>query len=120
MTTIKKDLKEVQENIKNINTSEIFKLKDLVECKDGKVESLTIVQRKDLNLSLMAISKGEGLSTHSAPGDAFVTILEGDTLIKILDKEFKLTAGESIIMPANKAHSVYAKSDMKMMLTLIK
>ncbi len=120
MTNIKGSPNEKVNPIKHINSSEIFILKDLVECKNGKVESLTVVQRPDLNISLMAIYEGEGLSTHSAPGEAFLTILEGDCKIMIEDKEYVLKEGESIIMPSNKPHSVYALSNMKMILILIK
>ncbi len=120
MTEIKRNINAEKIGIKNINTSEIFQLKNMVECKGGKVESLTICQRTDLNISLMAISENEGLSTHSAPGDAFLSVLEGEALIKIEEKSFQLKEGDSIVMPANRPHSVDAKTDMKMMLILIK
>ncbi len=120
MADIKKNISDTIVGIKNINTREIFQLKNMVECKGGKIESLTICQRPDLNISLMAISEKEGLSTHSAPGDAFLTVLEGEALIKIEDTDYHLKDGDSIVMPANKPHSVDAKTDMKMSLILIK
>ncbi len=106
--------------IKNIESRQIFGLANLVDYNEGKVASLTVVQRKDLGITLMAIYEGEGLSTHSAPGEAFVTILEGNAKIMIEDTEYKLKEGDSLIMPSNKPHSVHAETNMKMMLILIK
>ncbi len=106
--------------IKNVNSRELFILKDLVEYKENKVASLTVVQRPDLGITLMAIYKDEGLSTHSAPGEAFVTILEGEAKITIEEDEYTVKEGESLIMPSNKPHSVHANTNMKMMLILIK
>ncbi len=107
-------------DVKNIDIGKIFELKDLVEYKESRVASLTVVQRADLGITLMAIYEGEGLSTHSAPGEAFVTILEGQSEIHIEEEVYHLKAGESIIMPSTKPHSVKATTNMKMMLVLIK
>ncbi len=107
-------------DIKNIEIGTIFQLKEMVEYRESRVASLTVVQRADLGITLMAIYEGEGLSTHSAPGDAFVTILEGETEIHIEEDVFRLKEGESIIMPSSKPHSVKAITNMKMMLVLVK
>ncbi len=106
--------------IKNVELEKAFVIKDLVEYQKDKVASLTMVQREDLGITVMAIYEGQGLSTHSAPGDAFITALEGQGRIMIEDKEYILSAGESLIMPSNKPHSVNAITNLKMMLVLVK
>ncbi len=120
MAELKIDGKLNDKIFKNVELSNIFALKDLVEYKESKVASLTLVQEKTLGITLMAIYKGEGLSTHSAPGEAFVTILDGEAEIFIEEERFELKSGESIIMPTNKPHSVKAITNMKMMLVLVK
>ncbi len=106
--------------IKNVELEKKFVIKDLVEYQKDKVASLTMVQRADLGITVMAIYEGQGLSTHSAPGDAFITVLEGQGKIMIEDTVYILSAGESLIMPSNKPHSVNAITNLKMMLVLVK
>ncbi len=106
--------------IKNVDPEKAFAIKGLVEYKKDKVTSLTMVQRPDLGITVMAIANGQGLSTHSAPGDAFTTILEGQAKVMIEDQEYQLTEGQSLIMPSKKPHSVDALKDTKMMLILVK
>ncbi len=109
-----------QSPLRYIDTSTVFELQNLVKYKEGKVASLSIVQNKELSITLMAIYRKEGLMTHSASGDAFVTILDGEALIKIEETDYNLKERESIIMPRNRPHSVHAINNMKMMLILIK
>ncbi len=106
--------------IKNVDLEKQFEIKSLVDYRENKVASLTMVQRADLGITIMAIDEGQGLSTHSAPGDAFITILEGLAKVMIEDTEYTLSEGESLIMPSKKPHSVDAIKKTKMMLVLVK
>jgi quercetin dioxygenase-like cupin family protein len=63
--------------------------------------------------------KGEEIGKHDSEGDALVQVIEGTGEIVIDDKSYILNAGETIIMPAKKPHSVYAKEDFKMVLTVV-
>ena len=60
------------------------------------------------------------LSEHSAPFDALVQIIEGVAEIKIGGAAQKLSAGESVIMPANVPHALSATQNFKMLLTMIR
>jgi quercetin dioxygenase-like cupin family protein len=71
-------------------------------------------------VTIFAFDKGQKLSTHSAPYDALVQIVEGRGLIVIEDKEFPLEAPQAIIMPADKPHAVHAPTRFKMILTMIR
>ncbi len=106
--------------IKNLKKAETMKLLDRIAYQDGKVASLTLAQQPGVGMTLFAFDAGEGVSTHAAPGDAFVQILEGDALITIDGAENCLTAGEIIVMPAGIPHSVKAISRFKMLLTVVK
>ena len=72
------------------------------------------------NITLFAFGQGQGLSPHSAPYDAFVSVIEGEGEVIIDGKPFPLKAGEAIVMPANVPHAVNATSDFKMMLVMIR
>jgi len=73
-----------------------------------------------MSLTLFAFDKGEGLSTHTAAGDAFVQILEGEAQITIGGKEVLLRPGEVVVMPANVPHALLAATRFKMLLVVVK
>lgn len=110
----------MKEFVKNIPMSEVVNLTSLVDIEPGKVVSRTFVQRPDLSITLFAFAAGEGVSTHSAPGDAMVYILEGEAELVIGGKPVKAKTGEMVVMPANIPHSVQAERDFKMLLTVVK
>lgn len=106
--------------IKNIPFSEPHLLAELVDYEDGRVVSRTFSQNSSLGLTLFAFDKGEGVSTHTAPGDALVHVLDGEALVNIDGKEMTLCAGEVVVMPADIPHSVSAAKRFKMLLTVVK
>ncbi len=110
----------MEELIKNVEKSEIIKLADKVAYESGRVASLTLAQRPGVGMTVMAFDENEGVSTHAAPGDALVYILEGKASITINDKEYILEAGESVVMPCGAPHSVKAVTKFKMLLTVVK
>jgi quercetin dioxygenase-like cupin family protein len=93
---------------------------DLVSYQKGAVVSKTVIAKPTGTVTLFAFDEGQGLSTHSAPFDALVVILEGEARITISGKTNKVVAGEMIIMPANKPHALKAAKPFKMMLVMVK
>ena len=93
---------------------------DLVNYQDGAVVSRTLINQKTGTVTLFAFAEGQELSEHTAPYDALVQVLEGETEISIGGQPFRLTAGDAIIMPANDPHAVKALTQFKMMLTMIR
>ena len=106
--------------IKNIEHSKVFELVDLVAYEKGKVASLTLSQRPGVSMTLLAFDEGEGVSTHAAPGDAMVVILDGEAEVTIDKDVFRLKAGETIILPSNIPHGVKSITKFKMLLTLVR
>lgn len=106
--------------IKNISVAEPLTLTDLVDYQEGRVVSRTFLQTNVTSLTLFAFDKGEGLSTHTAAGDAFVQILDGEALITIGGKDVTVKAGEVVVMPANVPHSLQARERFKMLLVVVK
>ena len=93
--------------------------KDIENAKEGIV-SKRILEKTTGNVSLFAFDKDQRLSEHSAPFDALIQVLDGKAEITINKVPFNLSTGESIIMPANIPHAVYATEQFKMLLTMIK
>jgi len=106
--------------IKNIPFSEPQQLADLVAYEEGRVVSRTFAQNPTLSLTLFAFDAGEGVSTHTAPGDAMVQVLDGEATINIDGKEMTAGPGEVVVMPANVPHAVTAVKRFKMILTVVK
>jgi len=107
--------------LKNIPFEEVLKLKNLVDYSKGRVSSKTLVQRPDLSITLFAFDSKEGLSTHSAPGDAMAYIIEGSVKVAIgEDIKVILKEGETAVMPANIPHSLDALEKFKMLLIVVK
>ena len=106
--------------IKNITFSEPHNLNELVAYEEGRVVSRTFAQNSSLSLTLFSFDEGEGVSTHTAPGDAMVQILDGEALVNIDGKEMTVSKGQIVVMPADIPHSVTAVKRFKMLLTVVK
>ena len=105
--------------VKNLPMSEAVNLASLVNIEPGKIISRTFVQRPEVSITLFSFAAGEGVSTHSAPGDAIVQVLEGEARITISGVALTAKTGDIIVMPANIPHAVDAEKDFKMLLTVV-
>lgn len=95
-------------------------LEGLIQYQNGAIVSKIISKKDTGSITLFAFDKGQSLSTHSVPYDAFVEIIDGKAKITISDTEFIVEKGKILIMPANLPHSVEADEQMKMLLVMIK
>jgi quercetin dioxygenase-like cupin family protein len=100
--------------------SEVLHLKDLVNYQESTVVSRTLVKHQSGTVTIFAFDAGQGLTEHTAAFDALVQILEGSAEITISDRPFRVEAGESILLPANKPHALAALTPFKMLLTMIR
>ena len=99
--------------------SKVLSLKDVVAYQEGTVASRMLVNKPAGTITLFAFDAGEGLSEHTAPYDAIVTIIDGEAEITIAGREFHLRKGQMIIMPAHVPHAVRAVQRFRMMLVMI-
>ena len=95
-------------------------LVSLVGYQTDSVVSKEVIKKEKGTVTLFAFDKGQGLSEHTAPFDALVYVFDGKAEINIAGKQHNLKAGETIIMPANKPHSLKALERFKMLLVMIK
>lgn len=105
--------------LKNLDYSQVLCLKDQVGYLSGQVVSKTLIQNQALGLTLFAMTRGEGISSHKSTGDAFIIILEGKCKVQIDDDTYQLNEGECIVMPAGHPHAVDAIDDFKMLLIVV-
>ncbi len=104
----------------NSLTGKVFSYADLVNYQEGSIVSRTIINKPSGTITLFAFYKGQRLSTHTAPFDALLQVVEGTGLITISNKEFEVSTPAAIIMPANIPHAVEANESFKMTLTMIR
>ena len=93
---------------------------DLVSYQDGAIASRMVVFKKTGTITLFAFDAGEGLSEHSAPYDAVLTVTDGEAEVSIAGTPFTVRTGGMIILPANIPHAVQARVRFKMTLTMIR
>jgi len=96
------------------------RLADLVDYQIGSVVSRTLIDKEAGTVTLFAFDEKQGLSEHTAPYDALVHVLDGESDVVISGKVHRLREGDVIIMPAGKPHSVKAVKRFKMMLTIVR
>lgn len=108
------------ELIKNVEHNVEFDLKGLVKLEEGRVNSLTLSQTPGCKMTVFAIDKDEGMSSHAASGDAFVTVLEGVGEFVLDGEPHQLSAGQSLVMSAGMPHSVRGVTAFKMLLVVVK
>jgi quercetin dioxygenase-like cupin family protein len=103
-----------------METSKVFSLVSAVEYSSESTVSRMIIKKQTGNITLFAFDAGQSLSEHSAPFDAFVQVVDGKGIITIDRKDYELSAGECIVMPANIPHAVKAVEKFRMMLVMIR
>lgn len=82
---------------KNIDRLKVLKLKEKVNYQKGQVVFKILTQNEALSVTLFLIK--EKISSHKNKGDAFVTCLDG----------------ESIVMPTGLPYAAYGKEQFKML-----
>lgn len=97
-----------------------FRIGELIDFQDNSVVSKTLIDKDAGTITLFAFDKGQSLSEHTAPFEALAQIIEGKCEIRIGDEEIDLSAGESIVIPEDRPHSVKAVEKFKMLLVMIK
>lgn len=97
-----------------------FNICDRVPYTAQSIVSHTVVDGDAGTLTVFAFDEGEALSTHSAPFDAIVQVVDGVAEITIGGEAHTVSAGQMIVMPADMPHAVRAVERFKMILTMFR
>ncbi len=101
---------------KNVEKAAVLHLKDLIDYQPGQVVSKTLVQNDLVSMTLFSFDKSEEISTHTAGGDAMVTVLEGTGRFTVGQDVFVLHEGDTLIMSKGIPHAVFGEERFKMQL----
>ncbi len=98
----------------------IPELKDEVGVPNEGIISKVIHKDQFVNVTLFGFSKGEELSTHSAPTPAVLQFLSGEAEIKLGDDTMKVKPGSFAYMSPALPHAIAATSECVMLLIQVK
>lgn len=91
----------------------VLKAKDLVDLRDGKFDRVTLLEKNDSSLNVIAIKKDEIIDTHTSACDAAVYVIDGEIEIHFDAEKFKVDKGEILMFKKDKEHKVVALKDSK-------
>lgn len=92
----------------------------ILEIPTDSIVSRTIHNDENVRVILFGFAPGQELSEHTASMPAIIHILSGSVKLIIGKDPIEGDAGTWAHMPANMPHSVFAKSQTMMLLTMIK
>lgn len=98
----------------------VVPLADLVQYQSSAVVSRTVLKKPAGTVTAFAFDQGEGLSEHTAPFDALVLVVDGESEITISGTPHRVGAGQLLKLPAGQPHALKAVTRFKMLLVMIK
>jgi quercetin dioxygenase-like cupin family protein len=98
----------------------VLPLAELVQYQAGAVVSRTLLKKEAGTVTAFAFDVGEGLSEHTAPFDALVMIIEGESEISVAGTSHRVSAGHLLRLPAGQPHALKAITPFKMLLIMIR
>jgi len=98
----------------------IMNLADEIEYAPGATVSKIIYKTEHTILTMFSMDEGQSIAEHVTPFEAMVQILDGEAEIVIGGKPVTVKAGDSLIMPANVPHALYARKRYKKLLVMMK
>jgi quercetin dioxygenase-like cupin family protein len=111
---------QTKKDASRLEPSQKYNLSSLLDYVPGSIVSRAIAQSKAGTITLFAFDAGQGLSEHSAPFDALVQVLDGETELTIGGIPIMVGSGETVLMPADVPHAVRSEKRSKILLTMIR
>ncbi|HUC81005.1 MAG TPA: cupin domain-containing protein [Flavisolibacter sp.] len=108
------------EDLKELVKSKAHIIVEIIEYVPNAVVSKTIIKKTTGNVTVSSFDAGAELAEKTSPFDTFIQIIDGSAEVVIDEKEFVLTLGEGIIVPAHARHCINATQQFKMISTVIK
>ncbi|MBN1120337.1 MAG: cupin domain-containing protein [Anaerolineae bacterium] len=84
------------------------------------IVSRTVLDTDQIKAVAFGFAQGQELSEHTASMPAVIHFLKGEAHVALGDQEIEAVPGTWVHMPAKMAHSITAKSEVVMLLLLLK
>ena len=95
-------------------------LREQARVPEKGILSQTLQEGAGTKVVLFGFAAGEELSAHTAPFPAILTFLKGEASLRLGSDEQQAVEGSFVYMTPNLEHGVKAKTDVVMLLTMIK
>lgn len=103
---------------KSRNTGFFKNLDEFARFHDGGIFSKVLAKSETFNYTLMCLSKGSDMDTHTSTKNGCVIVLKGKGVFRLFDKDIVMVPHTFIFFPANAPHSLRADEDLSMLLCL--
>ena len=98
----------------------IANLADLVNViPQDSIVSQTLIKNSAVNTVLFAFDAGQALSEHTSTSTALIHILDGEATVGLGEDQYDAKAGAWVYMEPRLAHSITAKTPLKMLLIML-
>ena len=89
------------------------------EAPESSIVSRTVYKDDHVRVILFAFAPGEKLSEHTSSYPAILQFLEGEAVLTLGEETMDAQPGTWVHMAANLPHSVDARSEVRMLLTML-
>ena len=103
-----------------IEAGTVITLVEQIGYQDGSVVSRQLVKNESGSVTLFAFAEGEGLSEHTTPHDALVSVLKGEAQVTVAGVTRAVGEGQAILLPGGVPHAVAAEQSFVMSLVMLK
>jgi len=93
-------------------------LNEMMEFPKEGIFSRVLAKSDAYSYTLMCLSKGADIDTHTSTKNGVVQVLKGKGVFKLFGKEISIEPGVFIFMPADAPHSLKAEEDLAILLCL--
>ena len=83
------------------------------------IVSRTVLNEKSVRAILFGFAPGQELTEHRTPMAAILHILAGEGRLTLGQEEVEVKPGAFVYMPPNLPHSVLARTELHMLLTMV-
>jgi quercetin dioxygenase-like cupin family protein len=107
-------------DVMSVPAGQVFRPTDTVAYQDGSVVSRQLMKLPSGSVTVFAFDAGEGLSEHTTPHDALVSVLDGRAEITVLGEVHEVGTGEAILLPGGEPHALAARERFIMSLVMLR
>ena len=93
-------------------------LEEMMQFPKEGIYSTVLAKSETYNYTLMCLSKGTDIDTHTSTKSGCVQVLKGRGVFTLFDKKIDMKPGVFIFMPAKAPHSLKADEDLAILLCL--
>ncbi|AEH61700.1 Cupin 2 conserved barrel domain protein [Methanosalsum zhilinae DSM 4017] len=93
-------------------------LNEIMQFPEEGIFSTVLAKSDNSNYTLMCLSSGTDIETHTSTRSGTVYVLKGTGTFRLYDEDIQLEPGVFIYMPANAPHSIRAHEDLAVLISL--